>query len=170
MHLGYQAAEIISVEGSPEIAAIARENMNEFATNPSNMDLVVSSFSDYLSNLDNKTFDLVYIDGHHEGEALRRYLDQIIPHTHEQTLFLLDDIRWNDDMFKAWNELIADERFHVSIDFFRMGVLSRRPTQANPRPCSPARAASTAALSARILVWNAMPSITEMMSTMRRAP
>ena len=130
MHLGYQAAEIISIEGSPEIAAIARENMNEFATNPSKMDLVVSSFNDYLSNLNNKTFDLVYIDGHHEGEALRRYLDQIIPHTHEQTLFLLDDIRWNDDMFKAWNELIADERFHVSIDFFRMGVLSRRPTQA----------------------------------------
>lgn len=130
MHLGYQKAEIISVEGLPEIAAIARENMNEFAANLSNMDLVVSSFNDYLSNLDNKTFDLVYIDGHHEGEALRRYLDQIIPHTHEQTLFLLDDIRWNDDMFKAWNELIADERFHVSIDFFRMGLLSRRSTQA----------------------------------------
>ena len=28
------------------------------------------------------------------------------------------------------------------------------------RPCSPARAASTAALSAKILVWKAMPSIT----------
>ena len=38
-------------------------------------------------------------------------------------------------------------------------------TTAKPRPCSPARAASTAALSARMLVWNAMPSITLMMST-----
>ena len=38
-------------------------------------------------------------------------------------------------------------------------------TTANPRPCSPARAASTAAFSARILVWNAMPSMTPMMST-----
>ncbi len=37
-------------------------------------------------------------------------------------------------------------------------------TTAKPRPCSPARAASTAALSARILVWKAMPSITLMMS------
>ncbi len=38
-------------------------------------------------------------------------------------------------------------------------------TTAKPRPCSPARAASTAAFSARILVWKAMPSITPMMST-----
>jgi hypothetical protein len=30
-------------------------------------------------------------------------------------------------------------------------------TTAKPRPCSPARAASTAAFSARMLVWNAMP-------------
>ncbi len=38
-------------------------------------------------------------------------------------------------------------------------------TTANPRPCSPARAASTAAFSARILVWKAIPSITLVMST-----
>ncbi len=37
-------------------------------------------------------------------------------------------------------------------------------TTAKPRPCSPARAASTAALRARILVWKAMPSMTPMMS------
>src|SRR5471030_508615 len=38
-------------------------------------------------------------------------------------------------------------------------------TTAKPRPCSPARAASTAAFSARMLVWKEMPSITPMMST-----
>ena len=37
-------------------------------------------------------------------------------------------------------------------------------TTANPRPCSPARAASTAAFKARMFVWKAMPSITPMMS------
>ncbi|MDT4867485.1 hypothetical protein FQZ97_1023990 [compost metagenome] len=40
-------------------------------------------------------------------------------------------------------------------------------TTAKPRPCSPARAASTAALSARMLVWNEMLSITWMISPMR---
>mmetsp|Transcript_5839 Transcript_5839/g.22853 ORF Transcript_5839/g.22853 Transcript_5839/m.22853 type:complete len:254 (+) Transcript_5839:806-1567(+) len=37
-------------------------------------------------------------------------------------------------------------------------------TTAKPRPCSPARAASTAAFSARMLVWKAMPSMVPMMS------
>ncbi len=40
-------------------------------------------------------------------------------------------------------------------------------TTANPRPCSPARAASTAALRARMLVWKAMPSMIATMSAMR---
>ncbi len=37
-------------------------------------------------------------------------------------------------------------------------------TTAKPRPCSPARVASTAAFRARMLVWKAMPSITPMIS------
>ena len=41
-------------------------------------------------------------------------------------------------------------------------------TTAKPRPCSPARAASTAAFSAKMLVWKAMPSITPMMSLILR--
>ncbi|MNY04816.1 hypothetical protein D3C86_1375150 [compost metagenome] len=42
-------------------------------------------------------------------------------------------------------------------------------TTAKPLPCSPARAASTAAFSARILVWKAMLSTTPTISPIRRA-
>jgi hypothetical protein len=41
-------------------------------------------------------------------------------------------------------------------------------TTAKPRPCSPARAASTAAFSASRLVWKAISSITPMMSAILR--
>ena len=41
-------------------------------------------------------------------------------------------------------------------------------TTAKPRPCSPALAASTAALRARMLVWKAMESITPVMSAIFR--
>ena len=51
----------------------------------------------------------------------------------------------------AWAERWASERTSLA-------------TTAKPRPCSPARAASTAALRARMLVWKAMPSMVPMMS------
>ncbi|MNT53770.1 hypothetical protein D3C72_1908740 [compost metagenome] len=49
-------------------------------------------------------------------------------------------------------------------------VLTSPATTANPRPCSPALAASTAAFSARILVWKAIPSITAIISPIFSAP
>ena len=56
------------------------------------------------------------------------------------------------------------------LDGFKVAALAERwasvrtsvATTANPRPCSPARAASTAAFKAKILVWNAILSITLM--------
>ena len=47
-------------------------------------------------------------------------------------------------------------------------VRTSAATTAKPRPCSPARAASTAAFNARMLVWNAMPLITEVISPILR--
>ncbi|MNR27606.1 hypothetical protein D3C85_1448860 [compost metagenome] len=41
-------------------------------------------------------------------------------------------------------------------------------TTAKPLPCSPTLAASTAAFSARMLVWNAIPSMTETISEILR--
>src|SRR5260221_3948106 len=47
-------------------------------------------------------------------------------------------------------------------------LLTSPATTAKPRPCSPARAASTAAFNARMLVWKAIESITPMMSPILR--
>jgi hypothetical protein len=50
-------------------------------------------------------------------------------HSHNDTIFILDDIRWSDDMFDAWNILRSSEKFNVSIDLFRMGILIPRKQQ-----------------------------------------
>ena len=46
-------------------------------------------------------------------------------------------------------------------------LLTSSATTANPRPCSPARAASMEAFSARRFVWSAMSEITEMIPPIR---
>ncbi len=55
----------------------------------------------------------------------------------------------------------------AAVDERCASVRTSPATTAKPRPCSPARAASTAAFSARILVWKAMPSIMPVISAMR---
>src|SRR5690606_41931729 len=53
-------------------------------------------------------------------------------------------------LFRSWMSLAAAaERW--------ARVRTSAATTAKPRPCSPARAASTAAFRARMLVWKAMP-------------
>ena len=130
MHLGHPEAQITTIEGATEIAEIAKENIKKFSLTPNSIEIVSSSFATYLNALPTQSFDLIYIDGHHESEALFTYLEKLMNFSHEQTVFIVDDIRWNNDMYEAWNKLIKDPRFHVSIDFFRMGMLSHRKSQA----------------------------------------
>ena len=130
MHLGNTKAQITSIEGDASITAVAQENMNTFAINANHIQLFNRSFSSYLEEKQQRSFDLVYIDGHHNGAALLMYMELLTDITHAETLFVVDDIRWSASMFEAWKYLLQQSRFHLSLDFFRMGILIERPTQA----------------------------------------
>lgn len=67
--------------------------------------------------------DMAYIDGHHDGDATLGYVEQILPFTHEQSVLILDDIHWSEDMEEAWETLRKDDRFTLSIDIFWCGLL-----------------------------------------------
>ena len=67
---------------------------------------------------------------------------------------------------------LTDSVINPSISFAAWALRCARlrtslATTEKPRPCSPARAASTAALSAKILVWKAIPLIRVVISAIR---
>jgi predicted O-methyltransferase YrrM len=66
---------------------------------------------------------LVFIDGDHRGERLLEYLRIIRPQTDENTVIILDDIRWSASMEKVWKEIISQNEVSASIDLFRMGII-----------------------------------------------
>lgn len=89
---------------------------------------VEGKFSESLPDVlsEGVLFDLIFIDGHHEGEALKGYLRQLLAHLAEGGLVVCDDIHWSADMEKAWEEIVASDEWTLVMDTFEMGVLSRR--------------------------------------------
>ena len=125
-HLGSQNSSITTIDACPETANFAKEFLSNKV---SNVQFVESTFVDFLANLQNETYDLIFVDGHHDGEATLNYMQQLEKHAHNETIFILDDIRWSEGMFNAWNLLCESEKYHVSIDLFRMGILIPRQQQ-----------------------------------------
>lgn len=122
--LGCPNSKITTVEACKNTRSVALENLKNF----NSVESKLATFVDYLAELpSDKKFDLIFIDGHHDGDALIHYLDQLQKHAHDETIFVLDDIRWSDSMRSAWEEISNDSRFHLSMELFRVGIVSRRP-------------------------------------------
>ena len=121
--LGSTESKITTVEACENTRSVALDNIGNFESIESKL----GTFDYFLTELPlEKQFDLIFIDGHHDGDALVRYLDQLQKHSHDETLFVLDDIRWSDSMKSAWDGIVNDSRFHLSMDLFRVGIVSRR--------------------------------------------
>jgi len=69
------------------------------------------------------SFDFVFIDGDHNGTKLLEYFDVILPKLTSNSIVVVDDIRWSQDMEDAWKEMKANRRVSVSLDLFRCGIL-----------------------------------------------
>lgn len=126
MYLGNSSAIIDTVEGCPQTFDKAKLLF------PIQNDKIVfhnMKFEEFFEQLQDVRYDFIFIDGNHRGNALLEYIDRIYPFSHHNTIWLLDDIRWSDDMWQAWECVVHDKRFHVSIDFMRMGMVLRRETQ-----------------------------------------
>lgn len=124
---GNPLANITTVEACPETAKVAQNTFEKAGVQ--SVQLINQTFDDFLKELNLPSYDLLFIDGHHDGAALLRYVEQLTPYIHDDSFIILDDIRWSNSMFEAWETLRQDQQFNVSIDLFRMGILLRRSGQ-----------------------------------------
>lgn len=123
---GFKNSSVHTVEGCNEIHQSATEQLKYWDFK--DVALYNQSFANFIPNFTEKV-DLIYLDGHHEQNATKRYLEQLLNNAHSETLFILDDIRWSKDMWNCWESICTDERFHVTIDIGRMGLFWLRPHQ-----------------------------------------
>lgn len=126
--LGNAKRNIITIEGCPETAQIAKQ---QFETNQlNNIDLRVNTFENEIPKLIHHTFDLIYIDGNHQKEATLNYFNQLLSTTHNDSVIIFDDIHWSKDMTEAWNDIKKHPKVTVTIDTFYLGFVFFRKEQA----------------------------------------
>jgi hypothetical protein len=113
--------KLTTIEACPETAHEASTLFSEMVL--PNLTLINSTFVHFFKKENTESYDLIYIDGHHDGKALLEYIAILKPQMKENAVVVVDDIRWSDSMNKSWKTLIKDPYFVSYIDLFRMGVL-----------------------------------------------
>lgn len=116
-------AYVVTGEGSNAVAAEATSNFH--AMNLPFVELVEGNFDDTLSGMleSMPIVDMAFIDGNHRQEPTLRYFNQILPHTHNFSLIVLDDIHWSAEMEAAWETIKAHPQVRMSIDLFFVGIV-----------------------------------------------
>lgn len=115
--------KVITVEGSPEIAAIAESNFKLLSFE--NIDLINDTFDNTLPGLNIKIISpaLIFIDGNHTKEATLRYFNYFISIIGKQSVMVFDDIYWSNGMMEAWTEIKKHPEVIVTIDLFAFGIV-----------------------------------------------
>ena len=117
----------ISLEGSPEIAAIARENfkrlnLNNIQTIEGNIDETLTQALNLLEKV-----DFALIDANHQSNAVLSYFEQVIQYSGSNTILVIDDIYWSDDMEEAWKLIKLHPKVTTTIDLFQLGIVFLKP-------------------------------------------
>ena len=122
---------IITFEGSPELADLAKFNITNFLNSNSikniTFEIIVGSIDEnlyeVLENLD--SLALSFIDGNHLEQATLEYHAAISSKTSEHGVIVHDDINWGAGMKRAWDSICKQENTHQILEFYLGGKPSR---------------------------------------------
>lgn len=124
-YLAYANSEsrVYTFEGDPSIAAMARNTFDSLRI--SNIELLEGNIDNTLPEFLQKQnlFDFVFIDGNHKKAPSLSYFIQILPHLHSESVVILDDIHWSEEMEQAWLEIKNHPSVTLSIDLFFLGIV-----------------------------------------------
>ena len=121
---------VITFEGCPNVAAVARET---FATlNQTNSSIVEGNIDHTLAPALlalNAPVDFAFFDGNHRLEPTLRYFEHCLAHRTDDSVFVFDDIHWSAEMEQAWETIKAHPDVTITVDLFYIGLVFFRKNQ-----------------------------------------
>lgn len=126
-------ARLITLEGQPKLCQLATHSFQLGTRNP--IDLRQGRFADTLPQAlrDLGQVDVLYMDGDHRGDACLAYLQQAMPYLGPDSLVLVSDIHWSEDMYQSWLQMRELPGVTQSVDLFHLGVLFFRTEWRQPQ-------------------------------------
>ena len=123
MALGNQNSRIITMEGCPNIANIAKANFRQLQLD--HIELVNGPFDEMLTGVLDELpeLNLVFVDGNHRLEPTLAYFEQCLPKAVNETCMIFDDIHWSKEMEEAWEIIRKNPGVTLSVDLFFMGLV-----------------------------------------------
>lgn len=120
---GAPDARFISIEGDPSLAQRAARNLCYGGYQRAG--ILSGSFEERLPEALAALgkLDFVFVDGNHRLEPTLRYLEQILPYTHPDTVLVFDDIHWSAEMEAAWQSIREHPAVTGTIDLFFLGYV-----------------------------------------------
>ena len=113
--------KVITYEGCPAVAEIAKENWK--ALGIKNIDCRVGEITADMLDRDLERVDVAFIDANHTYAGTRVYFNVLAEKVHPKSVVVVDDIHYNKEMEKAWHEICEDERVTSTMDLYQMGLV-----------------------------------------------
>jgi len=120
---------VISIEGCPQTAQVARENLRKLSIQ--NAEIKTGNFDQVFPQVlsQSESVDFVFIDGNHRKQATLDYFNMCLPKINDSSLIIFDDIYWSKGMEEAWEEIKAHPAVSVTVDLFWIGLVYFRKGQ-----------------------------------------
>ena len=117
-------AEVWTFEGSEALLDIAKSNWKRLGIN--NIHAVPGNIDETLETTVagwKKPVDFALIDANHCYDATVRYFDVLAKKATEKSVFAVDDIRRDKEMWRAWEAIGAREDVTARMDLGQMGLV-----------------------------------------------
>ncbi|NNF57615.1 MAG: class I SAM-dependent methyltransferase [Rhodothermaceae bacterium] len=117
---GGEEAHLVTLEGDPTLANLAREHL----VPTGRATVVTGRFVDTLPEVlaTRSPFDLVFLDGHHEEAATLQYFAMIRPHLAPGACVVFDDIEPTRPVRRAWKRVLTEEPSSGHADLLGLGL------------------------------------------------
>lgn len=127
----YQAAamelngtgRLLSLEGSSVLAQRSTRTIKDLGL-ADRASVRRGAFADTLADslAEMRPLQWAFLDGHHAEAATMEYTEAIVPQLAPEAIVIYDDINWSPGMRSAWQRVIADPRYALTVDLGSVGL------------------------------------------------